>query len=271
MGDGCPMMPSGAQSSRAQEAPRERGASRAAAPASLEISYEPIASLKDGDVVGAEALLRRRLPSGVVQIAARFLPLAEASGLLVEIGRRVIDRACEQAATWQAFRRGATVTVNVSARQLADPALSGWVEAVLTRHALPAPLLVLDVPEPVLAQAALDGGPLLQHLRDVAALGVRIAVDDAGTGPAAPTYLPFVPASILKLDGRVVRDVTSGKGRLAAELIGLAHERGLVPLAENVEQAEQAAALRDLGCELAQGYAIGRGTSPDRIATLLRS
>lgn len=264
------MRPSSAQSSPAQPAARQGGRRASAPPAGLEIAYEPVAALAGGEIVGAEALLRRRLPSGVVQIAARFLPLAEASGLLVEIGRRVIDRACEQAATWQSFRRGATITVNVSARQLADPALPDWVEAVLTRHALPAGLLVLDVTEIVVAEAALEGGPMLQHLRELAALGVRVAVDDAGTGPAAPTYLPFVPVSILKLDGRVVRGVGEGEARLARELIELARERGLVSLAEGVERPEQAAALRDLGCELAQGYAIGRGTTPDGIAALLR-
>src|SRR5581483_9870624 len=163
----------------------------AIAPASLEIHYQPIADLGEGRIVGAEALLRRRMPSGVVQIAARFLPLAEATGLLVEIGRRVVDKACGQASTWQAFRRGTGVTVNLSSRQLADPALVGWVEAVLTRHALRPDLLTFDVPEYVVAEAALDGGPRLQHLRELADMGVRIAVDDVGTGGAAPTYLPF--------------------------------------------------------------------------------
>src|SRR4051812_35170927 len=168
-------------------------------PASLEIHYQPIVELGSGTIVGAEALLRRRMPSGVVQIAARFLPLAEATGLLVEIGRRVIDKACGQAAMWQEVRPGSWGTVNLSSRQLADPALPGWVEAVLTRHALRADLLVFDVPEYVVAEAALDGGPSLQHLRELADLGVRIAVDDVGTGPAAPTYLPFVPVSVLKI------------------------------------------------------------------------
>src|SRR3954454_17901815 len=82
-------------------------------PASLEIHYQPIVDLRDGRIVGAEALLRRRVPSGVVQIAARSLPLAEATGLLVEIGRRVIDKACGQAATWQAFKRGTFINVNL--------------------------------------------------------------------------------------------------------------------------------------------------------------
>src|SRR5688572_20537651 len=90
------------------------GTTRPTAPPALEIHYEPICELAGGTVIGAEALLRRRMPSGVVQIAARFLPLAEATGLLVEIGRRVIDKACAEAATWQAFRRDASVTVNIS-------------------------------------------------------------------------------------------------------------------------------------------------------------
>src|ERR1041385_2600441 len=88
-------------------------------PASLEVHYQPIADLAEGRIVGAEALLRRRMPSGVVQIAARFLPLAEATGLLVEIGRRVIDKACGQASTWQSFQRGTSVTANLSSPQLA--------------------------------------------------------------------------------------------------------------------------------------------------------
>lgn len=226
--------------------------------------------LTNGAIVGAEALLRRRLPSGVVQIAARFLPAAEASGLLVEIGRRVIDRACGSAADWQAFRRDTSVTVNVSGRQLEDPALPGWVEAVLARHALPAHLLVLDVPESVVAGAALDGGPRLQHLRQIADLGVRIAVDDVGTGPAAPTYLPYVPASILKIDGRFVRALrTDGDAPLIAAMIAIAHDAGLLALAEGIEHAEEAQILREMGCDLGQGFEVGRSTSPDEIARLL--
>ncbi|MCW2967139.1 MAG: hypothetical protein JWM71_911 [Solirubrobacteraceae bacterium] len=239
-------------------------------PAALEIHYEPLADLRTGEIVGAEALLRRRMPSGVVQIAARFLPLAEATGLLVEIGRRVLDRACGSAAAWQAFRRGSTVTVNLSARQLADPALPGWVEAVLTRHALRADLLILDIPEIVVAHAALDGGPQFQHLHELADLGVQIAVDDVGTGPGAPTYLPSVPVSILKIDGRFVRALRDGdEAHMVPAVIKLAHELDLVALAEGIEHDADIALLADMGCDLGQGYAIGRATSPDVIATSL--
>ena len=244
---------------------------RSVAPAALEVHYEPIIAVGSGAVVGAEALLRRRMPSGVVQIAARFLPLAEATGLLVEIGRRVIDKACGSAADWQPFRRDAWVNVNVSGRQLEDPALPGWIEAVLTRHALRPDLLVLDIPEMVVATAALDGGPLLQHLHEIADLGVRIAVDDVGTGPAAPSYLPCVPASLVKIDGRFVRAIRSeSDGRLVPAMIDLAHELGLTAVAEGVEQEEDLGLLNAMGCDLAQGYAIGRATSPDQIATRLR-
>src|SRR3954449_544335 len=100
-------------------------------PQTLEVHYEPISELSSGDIVGAEALMRRRMPSGVIQIAARFLPLAESTGLIVEMGRRVIDKACAEAAGWQKARHGASVAVNISARQLADPALPGWGEGVL--------------------------------------------------------------------------------------------------------------------------------------------
>ncbi|MFL5843857.1 MAG: EAL domain-containing protein [Solirubrobacteraceae bacterium] len=252
-------------------APRKARAQSPVSPAALEIHYEPVAELPSGNVVGAEALLRRRMPSGVVQIAARFLPMAEASGLLVEIGRRVVDRACGCAADWQPFYRDATVTVNLSARQLADPALPDWVQAVLARHALRPDLLIFDIPEAVVAHAALDGGPLLQHMREIADQGVRIAVDDVGTGPPAPTYLPFVPVSILKIDGRFVRALRhEGEGKLVPAMIDLAHEMGLLALAEGIEHAEELDILRELGCDLAQGYEIGRATSPDKIAQQLR-
>ena len=251
-------------------APRERGAPAALAPDTLELHYEPVAALATGDIVGAEALLRRRLPSGVVQIAARFLPLAEATGLLVEMGRRTIDRACGQAAGWQEVRHGASVTVNLSARQLEDPALPGWVEAVLTRHALRPELLVLDVPETVVAAAAMDGGPQLQHLHALADLGVRIAIDDVGTGPPAPTYLPSVPASILKIDGRYVRAVREPDAQFVRAMVRLADELGLVALAEGIEHAEEALLLREMGCALGQGYAIGRATTPEDIREQLK-
>ena len=251
-------------------APRSSTQQTAVSPAALEVHYEPICALADGEIVGAEALLRRRMPSGVVQIAARFLPLAEATGLLVEIGRRVVDRACAAAAEWQPVHRGAWVTVNLSKRQLEDPALPGWVQAVLTRHALAPELLVLDIPEVVVAHAALDGGPGLQHMRELADLGVRIAVDDVGTGPPAPTYLPSVPVSILKIDGRFVRGVNQGNGHLVEAMVALARELRLTPLAEGIEEAEQAEAMRALGCELGQGYHVGRATSPDMIAARLR-
>ncbi|MDX6641856.1 MAG: hypothetical protein QOF12_2867, partial [Solirubrobacteraceae bacterium] len=162
------------------------------------------------------------------------------------------------------------VTVNLSARQLADPALPGWVEAVLTRHALRADRLILDIPEIVIAGAALDGGPELQHLREIADLGVRIAVDDAGTGPAAPTYLPSVPVSILKIDGRFVRALRDrDEAPVVGALIDLAHQLDLLALAEGIENEGEIDVLADMGCDLGQGYAIGRAMSPDRIATLL--
>lgn len=253
-------------------APRSIRAQAPVSAATLEIHYEPMADLASGQIVGAEALLRRRMPSGVVQIAARFLPLAEATGLLVEIGRRVLDRACGSAADWQAFQRDASVTVNLSARQLDDPALPGWIEAVLARHALPAHLLILDVPEIVVATAALDGGPRLQHMREIADLGVRIAIDDVGTGPAAPTYLSSVPASIVKIDGRFVRTLRSDEGaQLVPAMIRLAHEMGLLALAEGIEHAEEVQILREMGCDLGQGYEIGRATSVEEIARQLRN
>ena len=240
-------------------------------PQALEVHYEPIAELASGDVIGAEALLRRRLPSGVVQIAARFLPLAESTGLIVEIGRRVIDKACAEAAGWQKDRHGAVVAVNISARQLTDPALPGWIEGVLVRHSLPASRLMLDVPELVVANAAVERGHHLEQLHALAALGVQIAVDDVGTGASSPTYLSRVPASLLKIDGRFTRRVRDAEhAHLARAIIDLAHELGLVAIAEGIEDDEDGDVLREMGCDLAQGYAIGRAMGSSNIASKLR-
>jgi EAL domain-containing protein (putative c-di-GMP-specific phosphodiesterase class I) len=237
----------------------------------LEVHYEPIAELKTGDIVGAEALLRRRMPSGVVQIAARFLPLAESTGLIVEMGRRVIDKACTEAAGWQKDRRGAVVAVNISSRQLSDPALPGWVEAVLVRHSLPASRLMLDVSEMVVANAAVERGHHLEQLHALAALGVQIAIDDVGTGASSPTYLSRVPASLLKIDGRFTRSIRDPeRSHLATAIIELAHELGLQAIAEGIEDEEDAAVLKGLGCDFAQGYAIGRAMGPTNIASKLR-
>ena len=112
---------------------------------------------------------------------------------------------------------------------------------------------------------------MLQHMREIADLGVQIAVDDVGTGPAAPTYLPSVPVHILKIDGRFVRGLRSEvDGKLVPAMIDLAHEMGLLSLAEGVEHEEDRVILRELGCDLVQGYAIGRATSADVIADQLR-
>src|SRR3954467_9075357 len=251
--------------------PADRRSATGVDPSALEVHYEPIANVASGEIVGAEALLRRRMPSGVVQIAARFLPLAESTGLIVEIGRRVIDKACAECAGWQKDRRGAVVAVNISARQLADPALPGWIEAVLVRHALPAGRLMLDVPEFVVASAAVERGTALDQLHALAALGVQIAIDDVGTGASSPTYLSRVPASLLKIDGRFTRRVRDPEhSHLARAIIELAHELGLQAIAEGIEEEEDADVLRSLGCDLAQGYLIGRAMGPTNIASKLR-
>ena len=130
---------------------------------------------------------------------------------------------------------------------------------------------MLDVPEMVVATAAVERGANLEQLHALAALGVQIAVDDVGTGASSPTYLSRVPASLLKIDGRFTRRVRDAEhSHLARAIIELAHELGLQAIAEGIEEEEDAAVLKDLGCDLAQGYFIGRAMGPTNIASKLR-
>lgn len=223
----------------------------------LRLHHQPRVDLASGRTTGVEALVRWQHPERGLLPPAEFIEVAEESGLVRELGAWVLEAAVAQAAAWNAAGRSLEVSVNVSARQLADPALPSTVVTALTRHGVPASQLVLEITETALMLDPVAASATLRHLAD---LGVRIAVDDFGTGYASFTYLRRFPVHELKVDRSFVDGVArdSGDRAIVATCLQLAHALGLTSVAEGVETHEQLDALTELGCHVAQGYLFGR-------------
>ncbi|MEZ0493846.1 EAL domain-containing protein [Kineococcus sp. TBRC 1896] len=217
------------------------------------LHFQPRVRLSDGSTTGVEALVRWQHPERGLLRPEAFIEVAEASGLIREIGAWVLDGAVAQAAVWNAAGAGAQVSVNISTRQLNDPDLVLLVTSALARHGVPAAQVVLEITETALM---VDPDAALVTLRALAELGMQVAVDDFGTGYASLTYLQRFPVHELKIDRSfVARVVDSASDRaIVGACVHLARSLGLVSVAEGVETREQRDALVSLGCDLAQGY-----------------
>jgi diguanylate cyclase (GGDEF)-like protein/PAS domain S-box-containing protein len=221
--------------------------------------YQPIVSLPDGRIVSVEALVRWEHPERGLVSPAEFIPVAEQNGLIIELGAWVLRTACAQAVTWRAVLGDAApqrVSVNVSARQLAEPGFVELVATVLAWTGLGAHNLVVEVTE----TAVFGGGQAVRAVKDLHELGVLIALDDFGTGHSSLGLLRTVPVDVLKVDKSFVDTITMAGQHavIATALIQVSHGLGLSAVAEGVETAEQAAELYRLGYRLAQGYHFGR-------------
>ena len=216
--------------------------------------YQPVVS-SDGQIVGAEALVRWRHPDLGLVSPAKFIPLAEETGLIVPLGHWVLETACRQAAAW--FRSGHPlgVSVNLSARQLRRPDLVRQVASSLADVGLPAEWLTLELTESALITTGEAAVSVLEGLR---ALGVSIAVDDFGTGYSSLSYLRHLPVDVLKVDRAFVQDmVASQKDRTVVwAILALAHGLGLKVVAEGVETEAQRECLCGMNCDALQGYLI---------------
>ncbi|GGM35185.1 putative bifunctional diguanylate cyclase/phosphodiesterase [Dactylosporangium sucinum] len=233
----------------------------------FQLVYQPIVALPHGRLAGVEALIRWHHPTLGFMSPAEFIPVAERNGQIVELGAWILLEACSQAATWLATLGDAApgkVSVNVSARQLAEPDFAEVVAAVLAATGLPAERLAIEVTE----TAVFGGGRAIEALDAVHALGVRIALDDFGTGHSSLGLLQTCPVDILKVDKSFVDNITMA-GRhsvIATALINVSDGLNLEAIAEGVETAEQAQELYRLGYRFAQGYHFGRPVAQPEFA-----
>jgi EAL domain-containing protein (putative c-di-GMP-specific phosphodiesterase class I) len=237
----------------------------------LLVHYQPVVDLPTQRWVGLEALVRWDHPERGLLPPAAFLPLAEASGLIIPLGRQVLVSACEQVARWRREIPNAAdlhVAVNVSGRQLNEPDVHDMIADALTRSGLPAHALTLELTETSLADTACEVDIALQRIR---ALGVRLALDDFGTGYASFSYLQRFQPDVVKIDrcfvaalGRSDRD-----DLLASTLIDLAQRLGCDIVAEGIETAEQASLLADMGVAHGQGYLYSTPRSAEDVQTVL--
>jgi diguanylate cyclase (GGDEF)-like protein len=222
----------------------------------LELAYQPQYACTSSALVGVEALLRWPHPEHGHISPAEFIPIAEESGLIVELGEWVLERACEDAATLLA-RTGVALSmaVNVSARQLRAPGFIGAVERTLERTGLRPDRLELELTESVLME---DLDAAIAFMHRVRALGVRLSIDDFGTGYSSLAYLQTFPINHLKIDRSFVRLLPQSGTMIASAVIGLAHGFNLTVVAEGVEQPEQLEWLSQAGCDYVQGYLLAR-------------
>ncbi len=223
----------------------------------LSLVFQPQLALKHDEVTGVEALLRWNNPElGAISPVA-FIPIAEETGLVRAIGAWVLDQACAQLADWLRAGLRLSMAVNLSAVQFRDADLVQLVRATLTRHAVPPELLELEITESMLME---DVEAAIGCLRQLAGLGVKLSIDDFGTGYSSLAHLKRLPFDRLKIDRAFVQDLeTDGQTRTIVETILLmANSLGLVVVAEGVETKAQALFLREQGCDLLQGYWLGR-------------
>jgi diguanylate cyclase (GGDEF)-like protein len=239
----------------------------------LRLHYQPIVSLEGGTIQSVEALLRWQHPERGLVPPGQFIPIAEQSALILQIGAWTLREACEQACRWRARFGDAAplpVSVNVSARQLAQPALPEIIRQVLAETGASAADLAIEVTETALIE---DSSVPAASLRELKALGVKILLDDFGTGYSSLSHIQRFPIDTLKIDRSFVMHLGAGTDACAIvrAIAAMASALGLHVVAEGVETAEQAAELHALGCGWAQGYHFARPAPPVEIESLIRS
>ena len=231
--------------------------------------YQPVQDLRSGEIVGSEALLRWNHPTRGVIGPVEFIPVLESTGLIVQVGRWVVDEACRQAAVWASQVPSLRWTaVNVSAAQLRGDTIVGSIRDSIARHGLDASRLTVEVTESLALDDSRDTGELLRRIRD---LGVRIAVDDFGTGYSSLSYLRRLPIDRLKIDRSFVEGVATDPEATAVArvIVELARSLHLTTVAEGIEDASQARVLAELGCDMGQGYLFARPMQPAALGTLV--
>ncbi len=237
--------------------------------------YQPIVELAGGAIMGVEALVRWEHPTRGVVTPAEFVPVAEETGLIVPIGRWVLEEACRAGGAWQRAlaadgqaARPFSVAVNVSGRQLARGEFVGEVESALAAAGLAPGRLTLELTESTVVH---HPEAVRRRLESLRALGVRLAIDDFGTGYSALSYLRQFPIDVLKVDKSFVDPVAGGgqAAALAGAIVALGGALGLRTVAEGIESAEQAERLGAMGCALGQGFYFAAPLDPAEVGEAL--
>ncbi|HMH39662.1 MAG TPA: EAL domain-containing protein [Gaiellaceae bacterium] len=222
----------------------------------LELHYQPVVRLSGREILGVEALVRWNHPTRGTIPPVQFIPVAEETGLIIPMGRWILETACYEGVRLQerfAREEPLTMSVNLSVRQLQSETLVADVRSALSLTGLPASSLVLEITESLMLT---DTEFAMQQLHDLKGLGIRLAMDDFGTGYSSLSYLSRFPVDILKMDRSFVG--SEDNEALTSAIIALGTSLSLEVVAEGIELAEQANSLEELGCELGQGYLFAR-------------
>jgi diguanylate cyclase (GGDEF)-like protein/PAS domain S-box-containing protein len=233
---------------------------RALARGEFALHYQPIVSLKDGGLVGFEALVRWNHPDRGLVSPGEFIPVAEETGLIVDLGHWVLDEACSVMSRWRKTvlnGNPATLAVNISGRQFAKPDFVDRVKGVLARTKLDPSLLKLEITETAVMDDARSSAHQISRLKD---LGLLLSIDDFGTGYSSMSYLQKFPLDMLKIDLSFVKklDAAPENIEIVRAIIHLAHSLNLKVVAEGIERKEQQGILYSLQCEFGQGYLFSK-------------
>jgi EAL domain-containing protein (putative c-di-GMP-specific phosphodiesterase class I) len=235
----------------------------------LVLHFQPKVSVSSGRILGLEALVRWHHPTRGLVPPGEFIPLAEERGLIVPLGRWVMQQACRQIRDWRAAGlQVPPVAVNLSARQFADDNLVDHLVSSMSACGVMATDIEVELTESVLMSDPERANEVLRRLHR---MGVRIAIDDFGTGYSSLSYLKRFPADTVKIDRAFISGLPgdSDDAAITQAVIAMAHSLGLQVVAEGVETDEQLAALQRLGCDEAQGFLLGRPVDAARTAVLL--
>jgi len=238
---------------------------QAIADEALEVHYQPCVSLADNTITGCEALVRWRHPERGMISPAEFIPIAEETGLINQLGEWVLETACAEASKWPGDIR---LAVNVSPVQFRSGTLALKIVAALAESGLPASRLELEITEAVLIR---DDDAALAILHQLRGIGVRIALDDFGTGYSSLSYLQRFPFDKIKIDRCFVNDIAEANGSscIVQAVVNIAAERRMTTTAEGVETRQQQELLRALGCAEMQGYLFSRPKPAAEIRQML--
>jgi EAL domain-containing protein (putative c-di-GMP-specific phosphodiesterase class I)/CheY-like chemotaxis protein len=261
--------PAPAQSEKSVQERLERDLADALKRHALSVQYQPQYEVESGRGCGMEALVRWTLASGEIVSPSKFIPVAERSGMIHELGAWVLESACESVAAWsRRVERLATLSVNVSVLQI-DERFCRELARVLKHSGFPAKQLELEITESALIK---NTERTIECLREWKQLGVRIAVDDFGTGYSSLSYLSRLPIDCLKLDQSLIQSMTlDSKGAaVTRSIVSLGAELGIDVIAEGVETEQQFQMLATLGCPRVQGYLLGRPMSATQAQVVLR-